>query len=171
MALEDRGVNKETFITLQERAKASINLSSESLEHFSQLLTKHNLGGNFHLAFILEQMGKLGLAFKDGIDKKAIDGPFFERLLRFSMYHSLREIKFKARIPVPYSYQLVGVADEGQAYIEEGHANEDDVYTLPPGRIYGTFLHGFTVAPPHADDIHDNIQPVCKNPHMNNLFT
>jgi RNA-dependent RNA polymerase len=136
MALEDRGVDKETFLDLQEKAKALIYHSKDSLENFSKLLTKYNLGGSFHLEFILEQLSKLGLDFKDGTDKKAIEGAFFERLVRYSMNHSLREVKFKARIPVPDSYQLVGVADEGQAYIEEGIASEDDVYTLEPGKIY-----------------------------------
>jgi RNA-dependent RNA polymerase len=168
MALEDRGVEKETFIALQERAKASIYLSSDSLECFSRLLMKHNLGGQFHLTFILSKLSKLGLDFKDGIDKKAIECAFFERLLRFSMNDSLREVKFKARIPVPYSYQLVGVADEGQAYIEEGIADEDDVYTLGPGEIYGTFLREITVVLPHADD---NIQSVCKCLRTNDQFT
>ena len=151
MALEDRGVDKETFITLQEKAKASIYQSSDSLEDFSGQLIKHNQGGKFRLAFIVEQLGKLGLAFKDGKDKKALEGAFFARLLRFSMNHSLREVKFKARIPVPDSYQLVGVADEGQAYINEG-ANKDDVFTLGPGRIYGTLLRRITVTLPHAND-------------------
>jgi hypothetical protein len=168
MTLEDRGVDKEAFIELQERAKAWINFSLYSLEHFSQLLKEHNLGGNFHLAFILEQLNKLGLTFEDDTDKKAIGCAFFERLLRFSINHSLREIKFKARIPVPESYQLVGIADEGQAYIEEGIANKDDVYTLGPGRIYGTFLLGFKVVLSHPNY---NIQSVCKNPRMINLFT
>jgi RNA-dependent RNA polymerase len=168
MALEDRGVAKETFIELQEKAKAGIYHSSDSLEHFSQLVTKHSLGGKFHLGFILERLSKLGLDFKDGTDKKAIGGTFFERLLRFSMNHSLREVKFKARIPVPKSYQLVGVADEGQAYVEEGHADKDDVYTLPPGRIYGTYLLCFTVVLPRTND---NIQSVCKNPRTKNPFT
>ncbi|KAF8486749.1 RdRP-domain-containing protein [Russula emetica] len=137
MALEDRGVDKDIFIKLQEEAKADIYLSSDSLEQFSRLLTKHNLGGKFHLAFILEQLGKLGLDFKDNNErkKKAVGGAFVQRLLRFSMNHSLREVKFKARIPVPKSYQLVGVADEGQAYIKEG-VNEEDVFTLSPGRIF-----------------------------------
>ena len=152
MVLEDRGVDKETFIALQERAKASIYLSRDSLGHFSHLLRKHNLGGNFHVAFILEQLRKLGLDFKDGSDKKAIKGAFFERLLRFSMNHSLREIKFEARIQIPDSCQLVGVADEGPAYIKEGVASEDDVFALGPGRIYGTFFRVFTVVLPHADD-------------------
>jgi RNA-dependent RNA polymerase len=61
------------------------------------------------------------------------------------MNHSLREVKFKARIPVPKSYQLVGVADEGQAYIKEG-VNEEDVFTLGEGRIYGAFLRGHSRA-------------------------
>ena len=173
MALEDRGVDKETFIELQEKAKTLIYHSENSLEHFSQLLKKYHLGGNFHLKPILEQLSKLGLDFKVGADKKAIGGAFFERLLRYSMNHCLREVKFKARIPVPNSYQLVGVADEGQAYIKEGIASKDDVYTLGPNMIYGAFLrvHSRTCATvPH---IRDNIhwQSVFRIPPMNNLFT
>ena len=158
MALEDRGVDKKTFIRLQEEAKASINRSSHSLAKFSCLLTKHNLAGKFHLAFILEQLSKLGLDFKD-----IIGGTFFERLLRFSMNHALREVKFKARIPVPNSYQLVGVADEGQAYIREG-VKEEDVFTLGPNRIYGAFLPGSTAVLPYANG---NIQSVFKRAQMN----
>ena len=148
MALEDRGVDKETFIELQEKSKALIYHSRDSLENFSQLLKKYNLGGNFHLKYILEQLSKLGLDLKDGTDKEVIGGAFFERLLRYSMNHSLREVKFKARIPVPDSYQLVGVADEGQAYIKDGIAGEDDVYTLGHNMIYGVFLrvHGHTAS-------------------------
>ncbi|KAH8995459.1 RdRP-domain-containing protein [Lactarius akahatsu] len=135
MALEDRGVKKEAFIDLQEDAKAKIYLSSDSLEVFAEQLRDHSMGGQYHLAFILEQLNNLGLDFKSGINKTAIGKPFFESLLRYSMNHSLREIKFKARIPVPKSFQLVGVADEGRAYINEG-LKEEDVFTLPPGRIY-----------------------------------
>lgn len=151
MALEDRGVDKETFIALLEDAKAKIYESSDSLDGFSGQLMKHNQGGKFRLKFIFEQLHKLGLAFMDGKDKKAVENAFFGRLLRFSMNHSLREVKYKARIPVPKSYQLVGVADEGQAYINEG-ADKDDVFTLGPGKIYGTFLRGFAVAVTSRND-------------------
>jgi RNA-dependent RNA polymerase len=150
MALEDLGVKKDTFIDLQEETKNDIYTGEDSLMNFSKLLEHYYLGGRFHLGFILEQLFKLGLDFKDGTDKKAIKNPFFERLLRFSVHHSLREVKYKARIRVPRSYQLVGVADEGIAYINDG-VNEDDVFTLKPGQIYGMFLHRLTGAPPsHA---------------------
>jgi RNA-dependent RNA polymerase len=139
MALEDRGVEKGTFIALQEETKRKIYTSEDSLKNFSELIEEYHLGGKFHLGFILEQLIKLGLDFKDGTNKKAIKNAFFGSLLRFSIHHSLREVKFKARIRVPESYQLVGVADEGRAYIEEG-VSEDAVFTLKPGEIYGTFF-------------------------------
>jgi RNA-dependent RNA polymerase len=157
MALEDRGVEKDTFIALQEKAKAKIYLSSDSLERFKELLRDHGLGGKYHLGFILDQLIKLRLDFKHGIDKSAIKSAFFDRLLRFTMHHSLRKLKFKARIPVPDSYQLVGVADEGRAYIENEGVNEDDVYILKPGTIYGTFQRR-RPRPPHA---YDDIYLVC----------
>ena len=143
MALEDRGVKKEAFLELQEKAKATIYLSSDSLANFTKQLRDHHMGFQYHLASILEQLDNLGLDIKTGINngikKTAIGKPFFESLLRYSMNHSLREVKFKARIPVPNSYQLVGVADEGRAYIDEG-LNEDDVFTLKDGFIFGPFL-------------------------------
>ena len=148
MALEDRGVERDTFMDLQEKAKAAIYLARDSLNNFSKLLQDHGLGYTFHLSFILEQLIKLKLDFKHSTDKKAtgINSAFFEHLLRFSIHHSLREVKFKARIPVPDSYQLVGVADEGRAYIQEG-VDEGRVFTLQPGNIYGTFLRLLALVP------------------------
>ncbi|KAF8267887.1 RNA dependent RNA polymerase-domain-containing protein [Lactarius quietus] len=135
MALEDLGVKKQAFIDLQEEAKARIYLASGSLKIFVVLLKSQSLGGQFHLAFVLEQLFKLGLDFRDHLDKDAIGSAFLGRLVRDSMNHSLREMKFKARIPVPHSYQLVGVADEGQAYINEG-VPPDQVFTLGEKEIY-----------------------------------
>ncbi|KAI0284855.1 RNA dependent RNA polymerase-domain-containing protein, partial [Russula brevipes] len=87
------------------------------------------------------------MALEDqGTDKSAVKSAFFEKLLRFSINHSLREVKYKARIPVPHSYQLVGVADEGQAYIKEG-AREEDVFTLGEGRIYVCIQESATEPP------------------------
>jgi RNA-dependent RNA polymerase len=137
--LEARGVQKEAFISLQEAAKADIFLSGDSLDKFRRLINDHKFGGTFHLAFILEELYALGLDFKSDSGKTAIESAFLGRLLRYAMNHSLRDVKFKARIPVPNSYQLVGVADEGQAYIAEG-TNPEDVFTLQQGQIYGTYI-------------------------------
>lgn len=139
MALEDRAVDKDIFIGLQEKAKEKIYSSHDSLDDFLKLLKAYCPGDKFHLASILEQLVKLEVDFKDDSGRKTIKSAFFERLLCYSMHHALRGIKFKARILVPESYQLVGVADEGRAYINEG-LKEDDVFTLKPKQIYGTFL-------------------------------
>ena len=151
MVLDNRGVKTQAFLDLQEEAKASIYLSSTSLKEFRNQLVKHGLGSKFHLAFILEHLNKLGLDFKDNVDNKTIKSAFFERLVRYSMNHSLREVKYKARIPIPNSYQLVGVADEGRAYINEG-AKEEDVFTLKEGFIYGMFPRRFAVILSHTYD-------------------
>lgn len=137
MILEDRGVRKEAFIDLQDATKAEIFLSGDSLINFRNLLKSHNLGNKFHLPFILEQLDLLGLDFRNSVDKRAVGSAFLGRLVRSSMGHALREVKFRARIPIPKSYQLVGVADEGQAYIREG-IDAENVFTLPEGYIYGT---------------------------------
>ena len=144
MALEDLGVRKQSFVDLQEEAKAHIYLAGDSLKIFVSLLRSQSLGSQFHLAFILEQLIKLGLDFRDQLDKDAIGSAFLGRLVRDSMNHSLREMKFKARIPVPRSYQLVGVADEGRAYINEG-APPDEVFTLGEKQIYGMTRPGCVV--------------------------
>ena len=143
MALEDRGAKKSAFIDLLEIAKAKIYISSDSMKNFAEQLRDQSMGGQYGLPFIIKQLTHLGLDFRAGINKTAIGRPFFESILRYSIRHSLREVKFKARIPVPNSYQLVGVSDEGRAYINEG-LEEDDVFTLKPGRIYGAFFTGIT---------------------------
>lgn len=158
MILEDRGVRKEALIDLQEIAKAGIYLSEDSLDNFRGLLKNHRLGNKFHLAFILEQLYALGLDFKNNSERRAIECAFLGRLLRYSMNYSLREMKYKARIPVPNSYQLVGVADEGQAYIREG-ADSEKVFTLGKGRIYGTIYHANSTAP--CSTVHKMIRSLC----------
>ncbi|KAH8995456.1 RdRP-domain-containing protein [Lactarius akahatsu] len=125
----------EAFISLLENAKEKIYLASDSLEIFAEQLRDHSMGNQYHLAFILEQLNKLGLGFKNDINKTAIGRPFIDSLSHYFINHALREIKYKARIRVPKSYQLVGVADEGRAYVNEG-LKEEDVFTLKPGLIY-----------------------------------
>lgn len=65
-----------------------------------------------------------------------IDNPFLRQLRQVAMADVLRDIKHNARIPIPDSYLLVGVADEGPAYQAAGHHN---VFTLKQGHIFGAW--------------------------------
>ncbi|KAI0029218.1 RdRP-domain-containing protein [Vararia minispora EC-137] len=135
MALEDRGVSKETFIELQELAKKRVYTAQDSLSDFLLFVRANNFGGKFHLAFVLECLELLGLDLTPRDGKPVIGSALFARLLRYAINNSLRNMKHRARIPVPGSYQLVGVADEGAMYIREG-LNANDVFTLNHGQIF-----------------------------------
>jgi RNA-dependent RNA polymerase len=170
MALEDLGVEKDAFMDLQKAAIQQIHLAGNSLKIFVGLLKSHGLGDNFRLPFILEQLIKLRLDFEDYLDREAIGSAFFGRLVRDSINHSLREVKFKARIPVPHSYQLVGVADEGQAYIKEG-VDPDRVFTLKEKCIYGMFFfRGFLLVPLRLTHEMTFIKSACKRRRTKNPY-
>ncbi|KAI0284919.1 RNA dependent RNA polymerase-domain-containing protein [Russula brevipes] len=133
--LEDLGVKTSAFTDLQDAVKRRVYTTRDSLEGLPGLLKSYGIGEPFHLAFILNHLTKLGLGPKDTFDTRAFRNGFLGRLLRDSTHHVLRELKYHARIPVPGSYQLVGVADEGQGYIREG-ADPKKVFTLKKGHIY-----------------------------------
>jgi RNA-dependent RNA polymerase len=133
MVLEDRSVKKEDFITLQESAVADARMIDDSIEQFRKILNSHSLGTGFHLSFLMKRLNDLRLDLRSPNPAQTIDNAFFARLRRVAMNHVLRDIKHSARIPVPKSYQLVGIADEGPAYQNMGYEN---VYVLPPNKIY-----------------------------------
>ena len=137
MALEDLGIKTRTLIELQDTVKVQIFSASDSLEDITGLLKTYALGGSFHLAFIFDQLARLGLGPRNTFNKVLFENAFLGRLLRGFAHHALREMKYKALIPVPRSYQLVGVADEGQTYIREG-VDPHRVFTLQEGFIYGS---------------------------------
>ena len=142
MVLEDRGVSKEVFFELQQLAKRDVDTARDSLDNFRRLLKLNNLGNKYHLAFIVESLSCLGLDFTEHGSMKPLGSEVFSRLVRYSINSVLRTLKHRARIPIPKSYKLVGVADEGVQYIKDGVPAED-VYTLPAGRIFGTHLSFF----------------------------
>ncbi|KAH7923477.1 RdRP-domain-containing protein [Leucogyrophana mollusca] len=133
MVLEDRGAKLEAFMTLQEMAVADARMAHDSIDRFTHLLEGHNLGHHFQLSSTLQRLATLGLDLKPQRMQKPIDNPFLARLRACAINDVLRSVKHSARIPIPKSHMLVGVADEGNAYINAGHA---DVFTLPPGKIY-----------------------------------
>jgi RNA-dependent RNA polymerase len=144
MILEDRGVRLDAFLELQEVAVADARRidDSQAIEEFCRVLKGHSLGSAYRLAYIMERISELGLDLNSGDKNTVADTPFLNRVRHFAKNHVLRDIKHGARIPIPNSWLLVGVADEGPAYISEGLEN---VFCLSDGQIYGTvaLLSGF----------------------------
>lgn len=136
MALEDRGVRKEVFCKLQDNAVAAARTIHDSISQFRAVLQDHSFGNNFRLSFILKRLEEMGLDLQAKQRTPGIDNDFFRQLRQVAENSVLRDIKHSARIPIPESHLLVGVADEGPAYKKAGYSN---VYELPPGKIYGTY--------------------------------
>ncbi|KAJ7461474.1 RNA dependent RNA polymerase-domain-containing protein [Mycena latifolia] len=133
MALEDRGVRQTAFRKLQDIAVAAAQTIDDSISQFRAVLRDHSLGNVYRLSFLLQQLEALGLDLQPKHRTPGIDNEFFNQLRGVAKNDVLRDIKHSARIPIPESYLLVGVADEGPAYRRAGYQN---VYELPPGKIY-----------------------------------
>ena len=138
MILEDRGVNKGAFVEVQEAAVADARTVHDSLSQFQKILKSHRLGTSYRLDYIVDHLIKLGLDIRHSDRDRDLQDAFFNRLQNFAMTHVLRDIKHNAKFPIPKSYQLVGVADEGPAYVNAGYKN---VYCLPEGKIFGRWTH------------------------------
>ncbi len=132
MLLEDVGVRKEAFLTLQHLAVAKARTIDDSLQNFEEIISYRNMGSAFKLRDLL---GRLATDY--GMDLQEMDNPFFRELRRVAMNDILRDIKHSARIPIENSYLLVGVSDEGPAYEARGYR---DVFCLSEGQIFGNFF-------------------------------
>ncbi|KAI0672875.1 RdRP-domain-containing protein [Trametes maxima] len=134
MVLEDRGVDQKVFLKLQELAAAKTTTASDSIEESILLLKTHNLGSSFGIPWLLRGLQAAGLGMgPERAPAGDLSGTFLQSLMIFAQRHVLRDIKHGARIPIPDSYLLVGVADEGPAYAAEG---VKDVFMLGEEEIY-----------------------------------
>ncbi|KAF5392927.1 hypothetical protein D9757_001219 [Collybiopsis confluens] len=140
MILEDRGVKRESFMKLLEDAKSAAHLVDESISECHSFLASHSFGGAFHLPWILEQLAKRNADIKSLTSTKTnIDTPFLQGLRHVSQMQVLKEIKFDARIPIPSSHLLVGVADEGPSYVTDSSRldfDSDNTYCLAENQIF-----------------------------------
>ncbi|KAG0701519.1 RNA dependent RNA polymerase-domain-containing protein [Suillus ampliporus] len=131
--LEDRGASKDTFMELQQKVVAEARTAHDSVNIFAGLLESHGLSQPFRLASALRKLNTLGLELNPTLLQRNIDTPFLAQIRACAINHVLRAVKHDARIPIPNSYMLMGVTDEGPAYEKRGHSN---VFKLPPGKIY-----------------------------------
>ena len=140
MILEDRGVDRSVFVKLQDDAVADVIKASDSIDETVQLLKTHNLGLSYHLPWIFQRLRAAGMGMEREKTVETLRGTFLYSLLAYAKNHVLRDMKHSARIPIPDSYLLVGIADEGPAYENEGVEN---VFSLKEGQIFGTFRRHF----------------------------
>ncbi|KAJ3488452.1 hypothetical protein NLI96_g2800 [Meripilus lineatus] len=115
MILEGLGVRFEVFHELQKAAVAETNRSKESLSRAARLLERYGLGTAFHLTSVMLNLDKLGVG-------PLVWDSFWNQMMDFAINHVLRELKHRARIPVPGAWNLVGVADI------HGYLQEDQIF-------------------------------------------
>jgi RNA-dependent RNA polymerase len=118
MLLEGRGVKRDAFLRLQDTAIAKAELINDSFERFRDILKSHSFGRSYGLDGILQKLESLRLDLKDGMRIASADSPFLKRLRSVAKTAVLRDIKHRARIAIPKSYHLIGVADNGEPYLE-----------------------------------------------------
>ncbi|KAF8912009.1 RdRP-domain-containing protein [Gymnopilus junonius] len=134
MLLEDLGVRVEALQELQDKAVEDAKLIDQSIDKFCDVISAHHLGVSYKLRHILTRLrDKYNMDLTSNGKTVAMDTPFWRQLRQVAMTDILRDIKHHARIPVPDSYLLVGVADEGPAYEAAGYEN---IYSLAEGQIY-----------------------------------
>lgn len=140
MLLETLGLEKGTFLELQRNAVKVTKDAVESLGTASELLEAHGLGTSFSLKSVFGNMARMGADLGTQDDM----WPFLEHVLSFCTNHVLRDLKYRARIPIPNGCMLVGIADEydllqeGQIYGEYYHRGHSSVAYRPDSLYAGT---------------------------------
>lgn len=110
--LEDLGVADETFKSLQQDAIERIRESTKSAGFAANFLKRQRItSGSNKLPWMIEALYNLGLNFRD--DR------FLERAFELALLTALRDLKHRARIPVPEGVTLIGIVDE-TGVLEEG---------------------------------------------------
>jgi RNA-dependent RNA polymerase len=124
MLLETLNVPVEPIMELQNLAVRQTVDASKSLESAARLLEQNGLGTAFRMTSILLQLHKTDANLQSMRDSEQGIISFLKRLLKFAVNHVLRDLKYKARIPVPKAWTLVGVADE------YGYLKENEIYGM-----------------------------------------
>ncbi|PCH36046.1 hypothetical protein WOLCODRAFT_91813 [Wolfiporia cocos MD-104 SS10] len=112
MLLEGIGVPAEVFQSLQDDAVHETQDAVHSLDTSARLLETNGLGSSFRLSSTFLKLHRLGVA-------PLHEDIFWSQMMCLAVGHVLREIKHRARIPVPNGWTLVGVADV-HGWLREG---------------------------------------------------
>ncbi|KAH7101546.1 RdRP-domain-containing protein [Auriculariales sp. MPI-PUGE-AT-0066] len=109
--LEARGAPIRTFLRLQQHIVDDIMQAKKNLSSAAALLRTNSLGTSFILPFTLAQLADRTTTSPNAAKAFLGGDEFIERTLTFGINHVLRGLKFRGRIPIPNSWNLVGVPD------------------------------------------------------------
>ncbi|KZV93846.1 RdRP-domain-containing protein, partial [Exidia glandulosa HHB12029] len=120
MTLETLGVRCKAFMRLQEHVLRDSHAAATSIRDFIPILGK--LGTQYSLRYVLEQLTDLQCGFRDDCSENdgiVLDDIFFTEMVQSVLWEILRSIKYNARIAVPESWTLLGLADNDNI-LQEG---------------------------------------------------
>lgn len=104
MLLEGLGVPYKVFQHYQDLAVESTKSATQSLSKAAKLFESYGLGSSFRATSVMVSLEKLGVY-------SLPENSFYQKMLEYAINHVLRDLKNKARIPIPNAWTLVGVAD------------------------------------------------------------
>ncbi|KAF8987927.1 RdRP-domain-containing protein [Hymenopellis radicata] len=114
MILEGLGVPYQVFKKYQENAIEKIDLATSSVDSAALFLNDLGLGTAYRVSGTLIRLHRLGVPLpRDS---------FYSRAMLYARNDALRDIKHKSRIPIPDTYNLVGVADV-HGFLKEGEVS------------------------------------------------
>lgn len=97
---------------LQRDAADAIKSAENDLEQAKKQLEAHGLGTAFKIPSLIAKLQQAGIGLDKITSKARSRKDVFPLSLYLATIHVLRDLKHRARIPVPGSVTLVGVADE-----------------------------------------------------------
>lgn len=109
--LEDLGVGPQIFLTLQAAEVERLRRVTLSPVNAASFLEHNFVGTAAKMPDLIRMLDDIGLLFQED--------PFLEYLVELAALTSLRELKYRARIPVQQAFTLYGIMDETN-YLKEG---------------------------------------------------
>jgi RNA-dependent RNA polymerase len=112
MILDHLGVEHETIVNAQYQVLMEASRACTiALGSLARIVDEYGLGRPFKFYKVLQNLIKGRLHYRDLFQDPRPATKFFERVGDAILMHLKRDVKHRARIPIPNSYTLVGVAD------------------------------------------------------------
>ncbi|KAJ3575271.1 hypothetical protein NP233_g1196 [Leucocoprinus birnbaumii] len=157
MILEGLGIPYTVFEDFQDRAVRETQEATRTLSACSSFAPDSRLGLAFRLPSTFMRLAKLDLEVLAKDDS-------FNQLIHIGVYHVLRDLKHRARIPIPNAWTLVGIADthrelgEKKVFVCIKHREKGVFYLEGPVLISrsptihpGDVQLAYAIGPPRAE--------------------